>query len=93
VLGEGLTAGSTATAGGVLLVNERMTGAGCADGGGLCAAITVVLTAGADSGKGSFLKTSSNLARLKLGNSVNPLYAGVDSNRVIRLALASLCLN
>lgn len=35
VLGEELTTGKAAAAGGVLLVNERRTGGSCADGGGL----------------------------------------------------------
>lgn len=94
VLGEGLaTAGNTGAAGGDLFVSERMSRGDCVDDGAPCAAETTVLIAGAKSGKGSLLKTPSKLARLKLGNSVKPLYAGVDSSRVIRLALASLCLN
>jgi hypothetical protein len=45
------------------------------------------------SGSGSDLNTLSNRARWKCDKSAKPLKAGVVSNRVMRAAFVSLCLN
>jgi hypothetical protein len=93
VLGAGLAVLSTGVeVGGVLFITERLIVGDMVDwvdGGGE----KDVLIAGAFSGSGSVRKTKSKRARLKLGKSTNPRYAGVDSSKVIRLAFSSLCLN
>jgi predicted lipoprotein with Yx(FWY)xxD motif len=76
----------------VLFVAERESGCTTGCTGDCTANWPNPFTGGKYSGRGSFLKTSSKRARLKLAKSVKPRYAGVVSRSVIRLDLAELCL-
>jgi hypothetical protein len=95
VLGEGLDTDTDALGDG--FVAERKIPGDCTAGDELVFETSVFAEpANVDeegSGNGSDLNTLSNRARWKWDKSAKPLKAGVVSNKVMRAAFVSLCLN